>query len=139
MDQNLGGLNNGGLGALGIGVDAAQSSISLGGITSGLGGGLTVNEGFDNSFNLGDSGSGSLGGLLATPSASSSTSSKLPGLDGLGGLFGNSGDSNLNGGDNLNHRQQPFWQPPNAPGMNAQQGNTNGVGVNTNNDQPSWW
>ena len=71
--------------------------------------------------------------------ASSSTSSKLPGLDGLGGLFGNSGDSNLNGGDNLNHRQQPFWQPPNAPGMNAQQGNTNGVGVNTNNDQPSWW
>ena len=134
LDHNMGGLNNGGLGSFGIN----DPGIQLGGITSGLGGGLTVNQGFDNSFNLGDSGTGAFGGLLETPSASSSTSTKLPGLDGLGGLFSNASDSDLKG-DHLNGSQQPQWQPPNAPGMNSRQGNTNGIDVTASNDQPSWW
>ena len=133
LDQNMTGLNNGGLGSFGI----SDPGIQLGGITSGLGGGLTVNQGFDNSFNLEDSGTRAFGGLLETPSASSSTSTKLPGLDGLGGLFSNAGNSDLEG-DHLNGRQ-PQWQPPNAPGMNSRQGNTNGIDVTASNDQPSWW
>lgn len=137
LNPSMGGLNNGGLGGLGIDVNTDQGSIPLGGITSGLAGGLSVNQGFDNSFNLRGSGSGAFG-LLETPNTSSETPNKLPNLDDLGGLFSNTGDGNLNENGSRNG-QQPQWQLQNAPGMDVQQSNLNGIGVNMNNDQPAWW
>lgn len=135
LDQNMGGLSNGGLGGLGMGVGGgAQTNGPLQGLAAGLGGGLNVNDGFGESFNLGGSGPANLGGLLQPPSAPSTTSSKLPGLDGLGGLFGNSGNSGLNG--NQLNNAQPQWQQS-SPDLNMQGGNINALNVNI--DKPAWW